>query len=315
MLSRLHGRCRFPGLILAVLLAGTAAAHPLLTEDHAPGSMTLPSAAIESPHPPTTANGDKRSPSSDTLTRGTGEPVASLSVPARLGNKENSALVEADGTDPLSGLPRAAIDIRPQELASAVPSPRVVSPTAGEIRGPGEDLLLALNALQESVAEALVEALDARVDRDGRVVFTVAGIDGFHFVSEAGTVTVGHGDTALTIAASPEYPPTRPAAVQTTPSAQPDPALSGLNPLRSLIESAKEISQHPLVWVVVFFLLVGKLALLVAHRRHRRRRHHSHARRPALHSKVKKRRRSHSRQHGASTAPVGLTGSGCLQEG
>ncbi|WP_300453489.1 hypothetical protein [Accumulibacter sp.] len=314
MLPRLHGRCRLPGLILAALFAGTVAAHPLLNEDHAPGNVTLPSAAVGSPHPLNAANVDQRSPSSDTLTRGGGEPVASLSGPARLGNKENSALLGVDGSESLSGLSRAAVDIRPQELASAASSPRVVPPTAGEVRGPGEDLLLALNALQESVTEALVEALDARVDRDGRVVFTVAGVDGFHFVSEAGTVTVGHGDTALTIAASPEYPPTRPVVTQTTPSAQPDPSLGGFNPVRSLIESVKEIAQHPLVWVVIFFLLVGKIALLVAHRRHRRRRHHSHARRPALRSKVK-RRRSRSRQQSTSTTPVGLTSSGCLQEG
>jgi limonene-1,2-epoxide hydrolase len=61
----------------------------------------------------------------------------------------------------------------------------------------GDEITAAVLRMEEGLAEVLGEALDARVDEDGRVTFSMAGVEGFHLSAGNGQVSLGHGDTVF----------------------------------------------------------------------------------------------------------------------
>lgn len=156
---------------------------------------------------------------------------------------------------------------------AAIPGGSSIAAPAGLVPAE-EDILATLDSLQHAVAELVVEGTDARVGPGGQVRFSLAGIEGFHYSARDGQTSIGHGDLALTIG-DPTGAPRQPVAG--APAAYAIPASQHAGPPLHVIELLREVLAYPLVWVLAFLLLVGKIALLVASRRARK---HRHRRRP-----------------------------------
>jgi len=264
MLSRLRHPYLFLALTHTALLAGTATAYPLVPE--APG---LRHPIAESGQPSGEA-ASHQAVASDARLQPPAESVAPPTLPQRIGSTENRDLVRVDGADTGSGLRSLNTEGKTGRAAGANASPGL--PAAGGGTGrPAAELVTAVDELQEAVVETLGEALNARVDRDGRVSFSLAGIEGFQFVSEAGKVTIGYGDAFLSVVQESEKPAgQRAALVAAADDRKADAMRLPFNPLAELVDLLGKALQHPLLWVIVFFLVVGKVAFSFATRRSRK---------------------------------------------
>lgn len=325
MRSRLLGGCFWLGLLPAILLAGKVLAHPVVPDDHRlqaaaeqadVGRATdgIPDASAFARRPLPAGEGARGFPlgaiSHDGRPAALADPLAlggdaAIPTSARLQTGINANAVAAgfDDADPLPGLQRTVVDSGLQGGAATSPRAREARSAMAAESESGEDAVAAFNQLQESVAEVIAEALDVRVGKDGRVNFSVAGVEGFHVVSTAGRVTLGLDDHAVTFVQSSDAPVGEPAP----PSRFLEPTVSpaGFNPVRELVGLVTEIVQYPLLWVVVVFLLIGKIAWLVVTRRGRKRRHHSHRVSKPMRLKVK---RSRARSRHKSVPATGVTG-------
>lgn len=263
MLSRLRPPYLFLALTHAALLAGTAAAYPLAPE--APG-LRHPSAESGQPSGEAVSH---QAVASDARLQPPAESVAPPTLPQRMGSTENRDLVRVDSADTGSGLRSLNAEGKTGRAAGANASPGLPAVDGGTGR-PAAELLTAVDELQKTVVETLAEALDARVDRDGRVSFSLAGIEGFQFVSEAGKVAIGHGDAFLAVVQESEKPVGQRAALATAvDDRKANTMLTPLNPVAELLGLLGKAAQHPLLWLIVFFLVVGKAAFSFATRRNR----------------------------------------------
>ena len=131
---------------------------------------------------------------------------------------------------------------------------------------PDEEMVTAIRELQRSVIETLAGALDASRDIDGEVTFSLAGIEGFRYAAKDGEVSLGYGDTAMTVAQQSA----RAATDRGSPlrSAHPEEKSKS-----EIIPFIKEILQYPLVWLTLLLLALAKVALLVDSRRGKKRTH------------------------------------------
>ncbi|EXI69342.1 MAG: hypothetical protein AW08_00552 [Candidatus Accumulibacter adjunctus] len=156
---------------------------------------------------------------------------------------------------------------------AAAPGGSPLPPPAGLLPGV-EDILADLNNLQQAATDLIVETTDARRGPGGRVSFSLAGIEGFHYSASDGHASIGHGELSLTVGdASGDHRP--PLAGGRAATALP--ASHDAGPPLHVIELLREVLAYPLVWVLAFLLVAGKIALLVATRRARK---HRHRRRP-----------------------------------
>jgi len=257
LLSRLRHSTLLLAMTHAVLLAGGVAAHPLAPE---PSLLRHP-VAEDSQLSGEAAN--HQLGASDARLQPRAESVAPA-LPQQMGSVENRDLVRVDSTDTGSGLRSVNAEGKTGRAAGAPPG----LPTVGGGTGPGAELVTAVHELQAAVVETLAEALDARVDRDGRVSFSLAGIEGFQFVSEAGKVTIGHGDAFLSVVQESDKPVARRAALAAAADDRKADTLPlPFNPVAELFGLFGSAVQHPLLWVLVFFLVVGKVAFSFATRR------------------------------------------------
>lgn len=327
MFSRSLGGCFWLGLLPAILVAGKVLAHPVVPDERtlqadaeqadvrratdgisdASAFARQASSASERarglPLAPTGYD-DRSAVLADSLARG-----SDLAVPAfaRLQPGINVSAITGgvDDADPLPGLRRSVVDGALHGSGMASPA-RAVRSAATAAAGRGEDAAAALNELQESVVEVIAEALDVRVGKDGRVDFSVAGVEGFHVVSAAGRVTLGLDNTAVTfVQYGSDTPAARPVPATASPNPEPVASAGGFNPAREFVGLVIEVVQYPLLWVILFFLIVAKIAWLVVTRRGRKRRHHSHRASQPTRLKVK---RSRSRSRHKSVPAAGITG-------
>jgi len=146
---------------------------------------------------------------------------------------------------------------------SSVPNPAGLLPA-------DDDVPANLNNLQQAVTELIVETTGARMGPGGRISFSLAGIEGFHYSARDGHVSIGHEDLSLTVVDTKgdRRPP-----VAQEPTAPAIAAGHDASPAVYVIQLLREVLAYPLVWVLAFLLLAGKIALLVANRRARKRRH------------------------------------------
>jgi hypothetical protein len=136
----------------------------------------------------------------------------------------------------------------------------------------GDEITAAVLRMEEGLAEVLGEALDARVDEDGRVTFSMAGVEGFHLSAGNGQVSLGHGDTVFAFSQDRSAQlGRRIAALDAVRDAEQGALPSSSNLLRDLLALGVRVVQYPLFWVLVSMALIGKIALVFATRHKRRR--------------------------------------------
>lgn len=283
--KRPHG---FLGLFAAVLFATHVAAHPLDDDNLAPGSGVGGAAFVELPtslggHPGavpsalpavTKANGDAW-PTDPLLGGGQASPVP-LFVDAPPAVRQDADFASPAQADPLGRALRSVVNVTGRRQPGAsVPG---VAPPADQFGQVTpilvEEIAAAVLKMEEGLAEVVTEALDARIDEDGRVTFSMLGVEGFHVTSGDGQVLLGHGDTVLAFSqGGGAQLERRIAVIDAARNAEQRAQANTFNPVRDLAEIGLRAVQYPLTWVLVFLALIGKLALVIASSHNRRRSH------------------------------------------
>jgi len=149
-------------------------------------------------------------------------------------------------------------------------SPAAAMPAPGAVPVAGEEAAAVIADLQQSLVKVIAEAVDAQMNPQGVVSFSLAGREGFYYAERDGQVSVVHGDFSLAIVGdhSGGTGPQRAVAGAT----QHSPAPENVNVVQQIVRLSWEIVSYPLTWVVILMLLIGKVALLLAQRRARKRR-------------------------------------------
>jgi hypothetical protein len=264
--KRPHG---FFGFFAAVLVATQVAAYPLNDYDRAAhGAVSRDAFAAL---PAAVSAGPWSTASLPGLDRAAPVPLFVDPSPAA---REDVDFAKPAQADPLGRALRAVVNVtaKRQRGASAA---AVVLPT--EQLDPfipilGDEVAAAVLRMEEGLAEVLSEALEARIDEDGRVTFSMAGVEGFHVSTGNGQVSLGHGDTvfAFNQERSTELG-RRIAVLDAVRDAEQGALPSSSNLLRDLLALGVRVVQYPLFWVLVFMALIGKIALVLATPHKRRR--------------------------------------------
>jgi hypothetical protein len=278
---------RLFALLPALLLATAAAAHPIGSLDDG-ASAVVTAARLDPPGEAAIALVDQPLASGSPAHDGSGPSAEQLaeSPGELLVHRDDPATARIDPTaapaDASSGATGAWLKRNPQQHSSAAPQRRL-APQAGEEIG------AAMSALEDVLLDTLLTATDAHRDPDGRIVFSLAGLDGFHLAMQGRAVSIGHGELSLATVGQGDGL-TRDEMQQAASRGSPQAANDG-NPARQLIVFAEETIQYPLFWVVIGTLLIGKAALLVARRQGRRRsrRMTSRSRQPVQAKPIRKR--------------------------
>ncbi len=249
-----------------MLLGGDALAHSIADSDAVPFP---PTAAARSANPVDTTLSASPAIAGDPGEHEASAPWLShgpLPLPA-------IPWLDADESDPPFTAAARMLTRKPDRPAAPNPTDTrggsSLPATTGLLPG-GEDVLANLNNLQQAVTELIVETTDARVGPGGRVSFSLAGVEGFHYSAREGRTSIGHGDLSLTVGDTAGAP-RPPAAGGRTASAMP--ANHDAGPPLRVIELITEVLAYPLVWVLAVLLLAGKMALMIAARRARKHRH------------------------------------------
>ncbi|MCM8626891.1 hypothetical protein [Accumulibacter sp.] len=264
------------GMLLMLVTAGPGQAHPVTDAEASPQAVTdatLSAAGVAdlSPGPLQPIDG---LPSRD---------EAHWSDGPELGRAPFDTGHSLDSLDDADSLTAA---LRPQNRR---PSRKNPSPAAGSspaasslLPQPAEDLALAIRQLQETLASEIADSLDVRKADDGRVNFSVAGVEGFH-VSTGSRVSVGYADVSVdfgerfdkAVGALPGQGAALPMAGQPLPPQA--------TATREIFAFLGEVIQYPLFWVLVLLLLAGKIGWLVFSYRERRRRRRVRSKQRPLH--------------------------------
>lgn len=151
------------------------------------------------------------------------------------------SLVNASG-----GPTRAAGDRSPPPQIDDGPDPFQIE-LDGEVRAKLLDI-------KQAVADVARSVLDPHNDENGRVVFSVAGIEGLQLSSNGGAVSLGIGDTSLgSVSSAGPSPGVYQAERRGARAALPGDA----NPIRDLIEFFNSVIDSPLTWVAGGLLALG----------------------------------------------------------
>jgi hypothetical protein len=189
-------------------------------------------------------------------------------------DRQGEGLASPEQADPLGRALRSLVNVsanRPQGASAAgvvLPAAEVDQVTPFLV----EDIAAGVLKMEEGLAEIITEVLDARVDDEGRVTFSLAGVEGFHITTDGGKVSLGYGDTLFAFnRAKGAQLERRISALDAVRDAEQRPHSSISNPLRDLVELGQRVVQYPLFWVLVILALIGKVALAIANSRKRRR--------------------------------------------
>jgi len=144
------------------------------------------------------------------------------------------------------GPARAAGDRSPPPQIDDGPDPFQIE-LDGEVRAKLLDI-------KQAVADVARSVLDPHNDENGRVVFSVAGIEGLQLSSNGGAVSLGIGDTSLgSVSSGGASPGVYQGARRGAQVALPGDA----NPIRDLIEFFNSVIDSPLTWVAGGLLALG----------------------------------------------------------
>lgn len=287
--------------ILAMLLSSRAFAHPLASDDGTPAAEagevstlagTRPAGLGHGPegtHSRTTNDGHSDSPPNASPGNTRGQAVAWFGQ-VQPNPETGPALAGVEEAELVKGSLRAWANPRSQRtvarpLQNQAPFAQEATPEAVA------EIAATLQELQQSAAEVLGTALDARFDREGKVTFSLAGVEGFRVDPHGGEVSFGYGDASLSILrfgpgaddAQPEQISSRSQQANAAPA---PPSLG-----QEIVAILREVFQYPLAWLVILLLLIGKVALVIANRRGRRRMHRRRSRSQTV--KVKRTRIRH----------------------
>lgn len=109
--------------------------------------------------------------------------------------------------------------------------------------------------MKQAVADVARSVLDPHNDENGRVVFSIAGIEGFQLSSNGGAVSLGIGDTSLGSASSGG--PSSPGVYQGERPGARSALRSDANPIRDVIELFTSVIDSPLTWVAGGLVALG----------------------------------------------------------
>lgn len=241
---------------------------------------------------------DKHALAPASSARATKSPEA-LFAPLQYGvdtASDPAGLVE---TDSLLAVPRTMLSgkSQPQLAASASGQAPPVHPKTDQS---ADEIERVLNEFQESAAEVIAAAIDLNKGPQGRLTFSLAGVEGFHYSSQGGELTLGYGETSLSIIErnAGQSDPRRVSTHSAHPTSK---DFEGAHELIKLIE---EILSYPLLWVIIFFMVIGKVALEIASRRARKRtrRRRFENSQPAKEQRIRKRMRIRLKRSPASTS-------------
>ena len=321
MISRWTRCCLGVGLLVTVQLVGNARAHPITQPEGTPivgiaqqqteaaavarvPAGTRPSVVADTlGHFRSAVENDGRPVSPSNLASGS-DRVSSESWPGRLVVVEdgNSGVAGIDPSDALSTL-RPMVDGKTQPIRGSSLSRQATSdPNAAS--DAGERIAALVLEFEGSVVEVLTAATDARIDPDGKVTFSLAGIEGFHYAARGGELSFGHGDASLAIVQPAAGSLEQRMEQRSARGPQPLTPPAGSNPAGEVWQLLKEILQYPLVWLLLLLLLVGKVALLVARYRARRRTRRSGSGNRHARLKVRRTRLRHRIKRVASSASL-----------
>jgi hypothetical protein len=242
--------------------------------------------------------------SEGTLPRDDREHALAWFGQAQQGVEASAALASFEEADSLRGSLRALVDPKPRRNVGSpwqrqTPSDQDMTPEALA------EIAATVRELQQSAAEVLSTALDARIDREGQVTFSLAGVEGFRLDPRGGEVSFGHGDSSVSIVRYNAAPDDHQLEHALRRSQNPSPAAAQPSFGQEIIEFLEVVFQYPLFWLVILLLVIGKIALIVATRRSRRRMHRRRSSRPQVKIKLKlKRRRTRSRSRLARLPPT-----------
>lgn len=299
--KRWHGAL---GLLQALLFAAAVGAHPL-DDDAVPSvglgyGALLDVPALADGYPEAVRDGARGLPSSaadlpgsvwlpDSLLSGDREAPLPLFVDAAPTVDQDGDLAGFDEPRTLSRALRAVVNVEARRPSGAS-SPQMSLPQQQIVPLLSEAIAEAVRQMEDGLAEVVSDSLDGRVDDDGRVTFSLLGVEGFHVTAGAGQMTIGRNDATLTFERGASPLQRRVAAMDAARSAQQYQPADGFHPLRDAIDLVVRTLQYPLFWVLVLLFAIGKIALMIATARSRRRSHrHSSA------GEVPKVRRSRTR--------------------
>lgn len=279
-----------PGLLFLLLLsAGSAAAIPVQSdaiadqfESAEPGIVDAAAVPSESivPAMPADVTTTVRQLSSDIV-----RPVAPAAIlpaddmtaaRAALGQRNvTPQAVSAPGSsaepDPLHNVLRSLVNVTDRRAATAHASDVLPPPEPQFGLELGEDGRVAVLAAKESLAGAVRTVLDPRAGEDGRISFTLAGVDGFSVSADGASVSVSLRDTTLVSLPTGDAAlrgATGEAAVGAPGAPQPADH-ADLNLVRELIEFMHEVLAHPLTWLVIVLAVIARIVVsVVAARAH-----------------------------------------------
>lgn len=199
-------------------------------------------------------------------------------------------------SDPLARTLRSLVNMahRPGAATPSVLSGRVDASVDFSF---GEEGQAVIHEAKELVADAIRTLLDPRADDEGRITFSVAGIEGFHIFTDGNTWSLGLGDTVLTRlqadnreGEAAEYQRAHQAAVLADGAFKSKYGPGGRPPnlipdeVAQLIEDAKDVLEYPLTWFLIALLIIFRAAAkLVAARTAMRQRWHAKRQRVSPH--------------------------------
>jgi hypothetical protein len=124
--------------------------------------------------------------------------------------------------------------------------------------------------IKAAAADVVRKVFNPTIDDRGRTSFSVAGIDGFQLESNGTSLALGFNDKQVgNINYGAQSNPSTPEISRPTSPKYTDP--NAINPLRDVIEFVNATIEHPLTWLVVAIVLIGRIAFGVASARAERR--------------------------------------------
>lgn len=186
---------------------------------------------------------------------------------------------EAAAPDPLRSALRSLVNVQ-RETSPATESARLGRNNAAQRPAEAErdpldieiDAKLQATAqdMKAAAADVVRNVFNPTIDDRGRTSFSVAGVEGFQLESNGTSLAVGFNDKQVgRINYGAQSSPATPEMARPTSQKYPDP--NAINPLREVIEFVNAAIEHPLTWLVVAIVLIGRIAFGVASARATRR--------------------------------------------
>lgn len=237
-----------------------------------PASTSVP---VDVPGRPSSANASglptsSTAPPANNASRG-GEALANENISSRAGG----LTTDFSQPDPLARTLHSLVNVvhRPGAVETSPRLERDDTPIAIDF---GEEGRAAVLEAKEVLAGAIRTVLDPRAEADGRISFSLAGLEGFHLLADGSSWTLGFGDSTLTSfqanareGETDAYRRGQQAAFLADSDAANANALRGpqfsLIPgeIMQAIDFARAIFEYPLTWFLIALFIIFRIAAAV----------------------------------------------------